>query len=37
LKGKGEIEDSIKKALDTEAAKNEAAVQPMRENGPVQR
>jgi thiol-disulfide isomerase/thioredoxin len=37
LKGKGEIEDSIKKALDTEAAKNEASAQTMRENGPVQR
>ncbi len=37
LKGKGEIEDSIKKALGTEAAKNEASAQTMRENGPVQR
>jgi thiol-disulfide isomerase/thioredoxin len=37
LKGKGEIEDSIKKALDTEAAKNEASAQTMRENGPAQK
>ncbi len=37
LKGKGEIEDSIKKALDTEAAKNEAMAQMMRENGPAQK
>jgi hypothetical protein len=37
LKGKAEIEDSIKKALGTEAAKNEASAQTMRENGPVQR
>ncbi len=37
LKGKGEIEDSIKKALDTDAAKSAASIQPMRENGPVQR
>jgi thiol-disulfide isomerase/thioredoxin len=37
LKGKGEIEDSIKKALDTEAAKNEAMAQAMRENGPAQK
>jgi thiol-disulfide isomerase/thioredoxin len=37
LKGKGEIEDSIKKALGTEAAKNEASARRARENGPVQR
>ncbi len=37
LKGKAEIEDSIKKALSTEAAKNEASAQTTRENGPVQR
>jgi thiol-disulfide isomerase/thioredoxin len=36
LKGKGEIEDSIKKALDTEAAKNTSA-RTMRANGLVQR
>ena len=37
LKGKGEIEDSIKKALDTEGAKNEASAQTMREIGPAQK
>jgi thiol-disulfide isomerase/thioredoxin len=37
LKGKAEIEDSIKKALGTEAAKNEASARTVRENGPVQR
>jgi len=37
LKGKGEIEDSIKKALDTEAAKSEASAQTMGENGPAQK
>ena len=37
LKGKGEIEDSIKKALDTESAKNEASAQVLRENGPAQK
>jgi len=37
LRGKGEIEDSIKKALDTEAAKSEASAQPLRENGPAQK
>jgi len=37
LRGKGDIEDSIKKALDTEAAKSEASVQTVRENGPDQR
>jgi len=36
LKGRGEIEDSVKKALKTESAKNEASAQTMRENGPVQ-
>ena len=37
LKGKGEIEDSIKKALDTEAAKSEASAEMTRENGPAQK
>ena len=37
LKGKGEIEDSIKKALDTESAKNEASAQMLRESGPAQK
>jgi len=37
LKGKGEIETAIKKALDTEAAKSEASTQTMRENGPAQK
>ena len=37
LKGKGEIEDSVKKALDTEGAKSEASAQTMRENGPAQK
>jgi cytochrome c biogenesis protein CcmG/thiol:disulfide interchange protein DsbE len=37
LKGKAEIEDSIKKALDTETAKNEASVQTIRENGLAQK
>lgn len=37
LKGKGEIEDSVKKALDTEAAKSEASAETMRENGPAQK
>ena len=37
LKDKGDIEDSIKKALDTEAAKSEASAQTMRENGPAQK
>ncbi len=37
LKGKGEIEDSIKKALDTQTAKSEAPVQTERENGPAQK
>jgi len=37
LKGKGEIETAIKKALGTEAAKSEASAQPIRENGPAQK
>ncbi len=37
LRGKGEIEDSVKKALDTEAAKSEASAQTMRENGLAQK
>ncbi len=37
LKGKAEIEDSVKQALDTQAAKSTASVAPLRENGPVQR
>src|SRR5437870_10757737 len=37
LKGRSEIEDSIKKALDTESAKNEASAQMLRENGPAQK
>jgi thiol-disulfide isomerase/thioredoxin len=37
LKGKGEIEDSIKKALDTQAATSQAALQSVRENGPAQK
>jgi thiol-disulfide isomerase/thioredoxin len=37
LKGKGEIEDSIKKALDTQMAQNEAPVPMVRENGPDQK
>jgi thiol-disulfide isomerase/thioredoxin len=35
LRGKAEIEDAIKKALDTQAAKSTALVLPARENGPV--
>jgi thiol-disulfide isomerase/thioredoxin len=35
LRGKAEIEDAIKKALDTQAAKNTALVLPLRENGPA--
>jgi len=35
LKGKAEIEDAIKKALDTQPAKSAASVQPVHENGPV--
>jgi thiol-disulfide isomerase/thioredoxin len=37
LKGKAEIEDSIKKALDTQLARNEAPGQTVRENGPDQK
>ena len=37
LKGKGEIEDSIKKALGTESAKNDALARMLRENGPAQK
>ena len=37
LRGKAEIEDSIKKALDTEAGKSEVSEQTMRENGPAQK
>jgi thiol-disulfide isomerase/thioredoxin len=37
LKGKAEIEDSIKKALDTQIARNEARGQTVRENGPDQK
>ena len=37
LRGKAEIEDSIKKALDTEAGKSEVSEQTMREIGPAQK
>jgi cytochrome c biogenesis protein CcmG/thiol:disulfide interchange protein DsbE len=37
LKGRGEIEDSVKKALSTEAAKANALARAVRENGPVQK
>lgn len=37
LKGKAEIEDSIKKALDTEMGKSQASAQTIRENGPAHR
>ena len=37
LKGKAEIEDSIKKALGTETAKSGASGEPIRENGPAQK
>ena len=37
LRGKGEIEDSIKKALDTQATTSQAWVQPARENGRAQK
>lgn len=37
LKGRSEIEDSIKRALDTEAARNEASAQTTREIGPAQK
>ena len=36
LHGRAEIEDSIKKALDTEAAKDAASAQGVHENGPAQ-
>jgi cytochrome c biogenesis protein CcmG/thiol:disulfide interchange protein DsbE len=36
LHGRAEIEDSIKKALDTEATKNAASAQGVHENGPAQ-
>jgi thiol-disulfide isomerase/thioredoxin len=35
LRGKAEIEDAIKKALDTQPARSTAAVRPGRETGPV--
>jgi len=35
LRGRAEIEDAIKKALDTQAAKSTALVLPHRENGPA--
>src|SRR5208283_6149226 len=35
LRGKADIEDSIKKTLDTQPAKSEASVHEGRENGPV--
>jgi thiol-disulfide isomerase/thioredoxin len=37
LRGKSDIEDSIKKALDTEAGKSEVSQQSMRENGPARK
>jgi thiol-disulfide isomerase/thioredoxin len=37
LKGKSDIEDSIRQALDTQTSRNDASDTPMRENGPVQR
>jgi thiol-disulfide isomerase/thioredoxin len=37
LKGRSEIEDSIKRALDTEAAKSEASAQTTHEIGPAQK
>lgn len=37
LHGRAEIEDSIKKALDTEAGKSEAAFRSLRENGRAQK
>lgn len=36
LHGKGEIEESIRMALHTEAGKSEASAEPVRENGPAQ-
>jgi thiol-disulfide isomerase/thioredoxin len=35
LRGKAEIEDAVKKALDTQAGKSEASVHKVGENGPV--
>jgi peroxiredoxin len=35
LRGKADIEEAIKKALDTQPAKSEASVHEVRENGPV--
>jgi len=35
LRGKAEIEDAVRKALDTQAAKSEASVHQAGENGPV--
>ncbi|MGA7891906.1 MAG: TlpA disulfide reductase family protein [Candidatus Sulfotelmatobacter sp.] len=35
LRGRAEIEDAIKKALDTQPAKSAALVLPVRENGPA--
>jgi thiol-disulfide isomerase/thioredoxin len=37
LKGRGEIEDSVKKALSTEAVKANASARTVQENGPVQK
>ena len=37
LHGRAEIEDSIKKALDTEPGKSEASLQALRENGRAQK
>jgi thiol-disulfide isomerase/thioredoxin len=36
LHGKGEIEESIRMALNTEAGKSEASAEPIHENGPAQ-
>jgi len=35
LRGKADIEEAVKKALDTQAAKSQASVDKERENGPV--
>jgi thiol-disulfide isomerase/thioredoxin len=35
LRGKADIEDAVKKTLDTQAPKSEASVHKIRENGPV--
>ena len=35
LRGKAEIEDAVKKALDTQTAKSEASMQKVSEDGPV--